>query len=285
MNPVSLIRPDTFLSSERIVDHDALIRLQKRMAMYYGQSSYHGEFIKGINANWQEQIHPVQFQLCERIPAGARVLEIGCGDGSARQELIARVPNVRYVGIDLVAELWSGRSGFVASSADQLPFRSSLFDTVVAMYVIEHLVYPARFLDEAWRVLSPGGRILLIAPDFLSSPMASERIGLTYGSGRMKLAQRRYLDALLTAYDTRLRVRMIRSVRRKRLDNGAVWFPILSEPRCLRQPGFTPDCDAVYPSCPEEILNYVVRRREFGDCEIFFRDGSTFGMLITKTAG
>ena len=153
------------------------------------------------------------------------------------------------------------------------------------MFTIEHLVFPASFLDEAWRTLRPGGCLLIVAPDFTFHPMPSERIGLGYGAGREKLAQGRILDALLTAYDTQIRTYLNRLWRRMYLRHGAHTFPILVEPRCLRLPGFTPDCDAVYPSCPEEILNYFQKEKpELGPAEIFHRDNSSFGVAIRKQA-
>src|SRR5690348_1470609 len=99
--------------------------------------------------------------------------------------------------------------------------------------------------------------------------MASEPIGLSYGSGREKVKQRKFLDALLTFYDSRCRIPYIRSSRQKRLAEGRFYFPISTSPRCLSLPGFTPDCDAIYPAHPQEIINYLSKKYGNVETDIF----------------
>jgi SAM-dependent methyltransferase len=271
-----------YLSAVDSANLDALVHLQRRMLRYYLNLKYHEEWIKGVNSNWQVGSHNAQLEMCKLIPPGSRILEAGCGDGSGVREITSRVENIKYIGIDLSQNLWRGHNDFVAAKAEELPFQSSSIDVVLSMFVVEHLVFPALFLDETWRVLRSGGRLIIVAPDFASNAMASERIGLSYGSGRAKLERGKILDALLTAYDTRVRLYFMRLYQRRKLRRGLFSFPILTEPRCLHLPGFTPDCDAVYPVCPEEIINYLRQRNDYGPSEVFYRDNSTFGLLIMK---
>ena len=53
------------------------------------------------------------------------------------------------------------------ASADEggLPLADSSVDIVIMSELIEHLVDPDRHLDEAWRVLRPGGTLLLSTPN------------------------------------------------------------------------------------------------------------------------
>lgn len=273
---------DTYLASVKGENRDALLELEARMQEYYRQPEYHDIWIKGVNAHWTAAGHAAQLAMTSYIPSRGRVLEVGCGDGLAREELLARVPGIRYVGVDLNPQLSNGSFGFVAANCEQLPFRAASMDVVLSMFVIEHLVFPAAFLDEAWRVLRPGGRLIVIAPDFARHAMPSERTGLSYGSGREKLARGRILDALLTAYDTRVRIVTQRWARRRGLQRGRFTFPVLRTPRCLKFDAFTPDCDAVYPACPEEIVNYLKQGSELGSSEIFHRDGVAFGLVVTR---
>jgi SAM-dependent methyltransferase len=57
-----------------------------------------------------------------------------------------------YGGLDVLADLHS------------LPFRDGVADAVLATQTLEHLRDPRRFLAEAARVLRPGGRLFLTAP-------------------------------------------------------------------------------------------------------------------------
>jgi SAM-dependent methyltransferase len=251
---------------------------------YYGNRHYHTDWIAGINATWRSGVHDAQLRMCELIPPGSSILEVGCGDGSCAFEIATRIAGIRYVGIDLNPGAWKCPLGlpFVGASADALPFSDGSFDAIVSMFVVEHLVFPARFLDEAWRVLRPGGGLFTIAPDFISNPMSSERIGWSYGPGRSKLKSGRVLDALMTAYDTRCRIARSRRRRRHRLAKGVCSFPILMMPRCLRLSGFVPDCDAVYPACPEELQTYLRSKPDCLTVHLFHRDPSVFGLQVMK---
>ena len=51
-----------------------------------------------------------------------------------------------------------------------LPFRSNAFDEVVMIHVIEHLVRPYDCLREIYRVLKPGGKLILVTPNAQKSP-------------------------------------------------------------------------------------------------------------------
>jgi SAM-dependent methyltransferase len=274
--------PSRYCSALDAANRGLLQELETRMRRYYRTTPYHTTWIRGINARWCEPAHRAQLRMCSYIPEGCRLLEVGCGDGAAQCEIGRRTTGVRYTGVDLNPALWPGRKQFIAAGATALPFRRGSFEVVLSMFVLEHIVFPHDFLDEAWRVLGPGGRLILIGPDFIHNAMASEWIGLSYGSGREKLKDGRVTDAILTTVDSRIRYPLKRLLRKRRVRNGEVRFPILLEPRCLYLKGFTPDCDAVYPSCPEEVINYLRTHSDFGSAELFFRDSSTFGLTVRK---
>lgn len=261
---------------------DDLSQLEARMRDYYTSRPYHTSYIRGINAQWSESGHPAQIRMCSYIDPEKRLLEVGCGDGSGEIEISSRTAGARYVGLDLSYSLWSGRGNFVAGVGTALPFDNSTFEIVLSMFVLEHIVFPHQFLDEMWRVLSPGGRILLISPDFLHNAMPSEWIGLSYGSGRHKLRNGCIADALITLLESRVLYAWKRRRRKSRLSRGKFDFPILLEPRCLYFEDFVPDCDAVYQCCPEEVINYLRLKHDFKASEIFYRNASTFGLVIEK---
>src|SRR5262249_35442045 len=87
-----------------------------------------------------------------------RVLDVGCGL-KPYAELFA---TDAYVGI----ELRPTREGIVdvLASALHLPFLDGAFDAVVSNQVLEHVPEPSQMLSEAFRVLRPGGYLLLTTP-------------------------------------------------------------------------------------------------------------------------
>lgn len=54
-------------------------------------------------------------------------------------------------------------NGLVADSFS-LPFADNIFDTVVASEVIEHVISPENFLNELFRVVKPGGQLIISTP-------------------------------------------------------------------------------------------------------------------------
>jgi SAM-dependent methyltransferase len=90
------------------------------------------------------------------IPAHGRVLDYGCGDLPYRR-FFGR--DVEYVAADLpgnpLATTVISSDGTVGALAD------SSFDAVLSTQVLEHVSDPNVYLRECWRVLRPGGRLLL----------------------------------------------------------------------------------------------------------------------------
>jgi SAM-dependent methyltransferase len=107
--------------------------------------------------------------LARWLPAGL-VLEVGCGDG-IHFEVLAR-EGTRWVGCDLsalavgLAKERGQASGLVVADAEALPFAAGSFQAVLAVSVLEHLPEPERALDAMIDVLAPGGRLLVVSPQY-----------------------------------------------------------------------------------------------------------------------
>jgi SAM-dependent methyltransferase len=94
------------------------------------------------------------------FPAGARVLDVGCGEGRHLHAL--RSQGCLPIGVDLVAATLAKlhANGFVVVSAiaEQLPFRDASFDGVVCSVVVPY-TDEAIAVAEWARVLGPGGSV------------------------------------------------------------------------------------------------------------------------------
>lgn len=99
------------------------------------------------------------------VPAGARMLEVGCGRGVALPELAGLCRPVELVGLDVDPELLGEarrhlgqiECGLVCADVREMPFEDASFDVVVDFGTLFHIARPHEGLAEIARVLRPGG--------------------------------------------------------------------------------------------------------------------------------
>ena len=109
--------------------------------------------------------------LAERVTP---VLDVGCGEG----ELARHLPEGAWVGVDRSTEMLArAPEPNVRGDATALPFPDASFDSVALLYVLYHLPEPRRALDEAHRVLRPGGLVAVAAPSRDDSPELAHVLG------------------------------------------------------------------------------------------------------------
>ncbi len=107
--------------------------------------------------------------LAGRVPAGARVLDVGCGEGWFSGALAQA--GVSVVGTDVSAEAVRRATArvplvdFVVSQEDLLPFGDGSFSVAWLGEVLEHVRDGIELLEEVARVLGPGGLLLASTPD------------------------------------------------------------------------------------------------------------------------
>lgn len=88
-----------------------------------------------------------------------KVLDIGCEEG----ELHSLINNKNVYGLDLNPKRQKER--VTKGNAENLPYKDSVFDTLISGELIEHLENPDNFLKESKRVLKNNGIIIITTPN------------------------------------------------------------------------------------------------------------------------
>lgn len=110
-----------------------------------------------------------------KATAGGQVLDVATGTGDVALEIARTTPSsVRIVGADFSPEMVAlGREKVAASPyadridlrvapCEDLPFASGSFDSVTIAFGIRNVVDRRLGLAELWRVLKPGGRLIIL---------------------------------------------------------------------------------------------------------------------------
>lgn len=116
-------------------------------------------------------LHKALVELTVSAPLGD-LLDIGCGQGRLLKLLASRAHQVVGVDIDPAARRLARAELFLAGLPNcslrqgdmySLPFPDQAFDTIILDDVLREAEQPTAALEEAMRLLKPGGRILFLA--------------------------------------------------------------------------------------------------------------------------
>ena len=143
----------------------------------WGEHMHHGYY--GVDGKQQKNRRQAQIDLIEEVLNWARVqtaeniLDVGCGIGGSSLYLAGKF-NAQATGITLSpvqaarakeraqdAGL-SGRTQFQVADAQAMPFPDDSFDLVWSLESGEHMPDKTQFLQECYRVLKPGGKLILV---------------------------------------------------------------------------------------------------------------------------
>jgi tocopherol O-methyltransferase len=149
----------------------------------WGEHMHHGYY--GADGKLKKDRRQAQIDLIEEIlkwsgvtvgvgfPHPNNILDVGCGIGGSSLYLAAKF-NASATGITLSpvqaarateraqeAGL-SGRCHFQVANAQEMPFADDSFDLVWSLESGEHMPDKAKFMQECYRVLKPGGTLIMV---------------------------------------------------------------------------------------------------------------------------
>lgn len=212
----------------------------------------------------------VALELRARVPAGARVLDAGCGTG----RMLAELPEYDRVGLDLNPRVLDHARGvdagaeWVEGSITALPFADASFAAVISLDVL----YAAGVDDdvvaaaELQRVLRPGGVAIVNLPAYEWLRSGHDVVAHT----ARRYTARRAADVLrragFTAIETDYRVTAL--------------FPVAAARRLLTRGGESTDVSAV----PDRVNRALTAVNRAEDRLALRRIRAPFGLSVFVVA-
>jgi SAM-dependent methyltransferase len=249
------VKRESAVHQESRVNSSIRASVAERMLNYYRTSEnyfphVHDDGAERPNQEEREMYRVVAKHHQRKADEKACVLELGCGRARSIGALLELLGESEYFGIEASATAvkaaridyptYDIRTGDITA----LPFSASSFDIVVFNYVLEHLPEPYRVLDEALRVLRPGGLVAMIVP-VCDLPWGLPS-SLRYRSRDMPFT---------ATYAAR---RWLQQIRLRYVPNYFA-FELVDNPQVLADPesSFQPDDDLVYIGTTLEITKYL----------------------------
>ena len=129
---------------------------------------YFKSFEDGATLHENKRLH--QMILNKIPPQVGLVLDVGCGNGWVAKAFAGN--NTKVISMDISTKNpikvnrendHDGHIGLVAD-AMYLPIKSQSVDVIIASEIIEHVADPKNFIASLYRVLKPGGKIIITTP-------------------------------------------------------------------------------------------------------------------------
>lgn len=101
------------------------------------------------------------------LPVQGRLLDIGGGTGRVASALLKDVDEVVIADVSMGMLRQAPRSALkpVCSHSESLPFPDNFFERVIMVDALHHVIDQPASAREMFRVLKPGGRIIIEEPD------------------------------------------------------------------------------------------------------------------------
>jgi 2-polyprenyl-6-hydroxyphenyl methylase/3-demethylubiquinone-9 3-methyltransferase len=148
---------------------DAMSTLQAHKEYYErywteNRAGYSGDS-QGYATNFRNWMH----SELRDLPHDATILEVGCGDGAFTKDLARHSANVTAIDlsaqqIELNARAYPDVRFLQHDVSQRLPFADDTFGVIWCSEVLEHLFDPGLALREMFRVMAPGGSLLVTVP-------------------------------------------------------------------------------------------------------------------------
>jgi len=99
------------------------------------------------------------------------ILDVGCGTGILLNYLNSRNEDIELNGLDISPEMarlsrekLGESANIIVGSSENIPFEKEKFEIVTCSTSFHHYANPQKSVDEMYRVLKPGGKLIILDP-------------------------------------------------------------------------------------------------------------------------
>jgi demethylmenaquinone methyltransferase / 2-methoxy-6-polyprenyl-1,4-benzoquinol methylase len=116
----------------------------------------------GQDIRWRKRV----IELA-RMRSNSRLLDLGTGTGDLAREALAQFPRAKVIAADFTLEMMrvgkqNGDLNFSAADALHLPFDDGSYNAVVSGFLMRNVIDLQKALQEQYRVLRKGGRMVIL---------------------------------------------------------------------------------------------------------------------------
>lgn len=115
-------------------------------------------------------LRAVEGRYFQDIPVLEPVMDLGCGDGHFTAATFSD-KEIRFIGFDpeikfiIQAKKYKAYKQLICSDGDAIPIIDDYFRSVVSNSVLEHIPNVDDVIHELYRVIEPGGRLIITVPN------------------------------------------------------------------------------------------------------------------------
>lgn len=101
------------------------------------------------------------------LPTSGRVLDVGGGTGRVANSIRKYAKDVVIAdpSLGMLREADRTQFGLACSNSEALPFPDGAFERIIMVDALHHVIHQGETAREMYRVLRPGGRIVIEEPD------------------------------------------------------------------------------------------------------------------------
>jgi SAM-dependent methyltransferase len=144
----------------------------KELEYFYGNNIYNGK--TNLVSNFSTKINSIlkrKEKFWNFNKKEGRFLNVGCDSGNYEKKLIPIFPEWEFYGVEpvrAVAEIAKETKGLNLFQGNLLDsnYPKDFFDVILFNHVLEHTPDPASNIKECYRILKPGGRLIIAVPNF-----------------------------------------------------------------------------------------------------------------------